>query len=161
MTVLYSGKWALTLHPIPSYFFLPCDSWHLLNSRLSHPLKKFRVTTKPYKQPTLRQQANYPQRKRSRQTSCLATIRFSPFSRQWQYNGNNERTKNKEIFTRTWVWGLVLRVCVGSVRVWNAQCAVCVCEPYKLKQPQLWGSALIVLRSLQPQIIFFVMTECR
>ena len=60
-------------------------------------------------------------KKRSRQTSCLAIIRFSPFSLQWQYKGNNERTKNKEIFTRTWVWGLVLRVCV---------CAVCVCEMF-------------------------------
>ena len=61
------------------------------------------------------------QRKRSRQTSCLAIIWFSPFSRQWQYKGNNERTKNKEIFTRTWVWGLVLRVRVRSVRVWNVR----------------------------------------
>ena len=35
------------------------------------------------------------------------------------YELRYERTKNKEIFTRTWVWGLVLRVRVRSVRVWN------------------------------------------
>ena len=66
-------------------------------------------------------------RKRSRQTSCLAIIRFSPFSLQWQYKGNNERTKNKEIYTRIWVWGLVLRVCVRSVRVWNVRVTSSAC----------------------------------
>ena len=45
----------------------------------------------------------------------------------WQYKGNNERTKNKEIFTRTWVWGLVLRVCVRSVRVWNVRVTSSAC----------------------------------
>ena len=51
----------------------------------------------------------------------LCSSNFRPFARQWQYKGNNERTKNKEIFTRTWVWGLVLRVCVRRVRVWNVR----------------------------------------
>ena len=46
---------------------------------------------------------------------------FLSTNRMWQYKGNNERTKNKEIFTRTWVWGLVLRVCVRSVRIWNVR----------------------------------------
>ena len=63
---------------------------------------------------------------RSRRTSCLAIIRFSPFSCQRQYKENNERTK-KEIFTRTWVWGLVLRVCVRSVRVWTVRVTSSAC----------------------------------
>ena len=81
-------------------------------------------------------------RKRSRQTSCLAIIRFSPFSRQWQYKGNNERTKNMEIFTRTWVWGLVLRECVPSVLVWNVRVTSSAC----IYQLLWWVRALCALK---------------
>ena len=55
---------------------------------------------------------------------------FALFSSRWQYKGNNEKTKKKEIFTRTWVWGIVLRVCV---------CAVCVCEMFSFS-PLISGS---------------------
>ena len=34
------------------------------------------------------------------------TYNFTNFMVGKYYKGNNERTKNKEIFTRTWVWGL-------------------------------------------------------
>ena len=87
-------------------------------------------------------QSQLSQRKRSRQTSCFAIIWFSPFSRQWQYKGNNERSKNKEIFTRTWVWGLVLRVRVRSVRVWNVRVTSSAC----IYQLLWWVRALCALK---------------
>ena len=50
-----------------------------------------------FKQPTLRQKANYPKENEAdRPHVVIAKIWFSPFSRQWQYKGNNERTKNKD-----------------------------------------------------------------
>ena len=91
-------------------------------------------------------------RKRSRQTSWLAIIRFLPFSLQWQYKGNNERTKNKEIFTRTWVWGFVLRVCVRSVRVRNVRVTSSAC----IYQLLWWVRALCALKQCKTGHKIFV-----
>ena len=47
-----------------------------------------------------------------------------------------------EIFTRTWVWGLVLRVCARSVRVWNVRVTSSAC----IYQLLWWVRALCALK---------------
>ena len=105
----------------------------------------------PFKQPTLRQNANYPKENTADGPHVLAIIRFSPFSRQWQYKGNNERTKNKEIFTRTWVWGLVLRVCVCV--------CVCVCVFVRAQCACVWNVRAISSACIY-QLLWWVSALC-
>ena len=57
----------------------------------------------------------------STHTKSVAHITFTT------HNIWTHHTKNKEVFTRTWVWGLVLRACVRSVRVWNVRVTSSAC----------------------------------
>ena len=67
---------------------------------------------------------------------------FRPFLVSGSTKGTRKGTKNKEIFTRTWVWGLVLRVRVRSVRVWNVRVTSTACI-YQL----LWVGACVTTRA--------------
>ena len=82
------------------------------------------------------------QEKRSRRTSCFCHNPIFALFSSVAIQRDNERTKNKEIITWTWVWGLVLRVCVRCVRVWKVRMISSACIYQFLR----WVCALCALK---------------